>query len=69
MDYRKVNACTYLDIYPLPRLEESLVVLGQAQYFSTLDLASGYWQVPVREQNRVLVKNRKCERGSKLKPK
>ena len=41
VDYRRLNACTHRDAYPLPRVEESLMALGQAQYFSTLDLASG----------------------------
>lgn len=52
VDYRRLNSCTHRDAYPLPRVEESLMALGQAQYFSTLDLASGYWQVPVREEDR-----------------
>lgn len=43
IDYRKLNAVTVKDSYPLPRIDESLDALGQAKYFSTLDLASGYW--------------------------
>ena len=45
LDYRKLNAVTRKDSYPLPRIDESLDSLGQAQYFSALDLASGYWQI------------------------
>ncbi|XP_075719715.1 uncharacterized protein LOC142760414 [Rhinoderma darwinii] len=52
IDYRRLNACTHRDAYPLPRVEESLTALRQAQYFTTLDLASGYWQVPVREEDK-----------------
>lgn len=52
VDYRRLNACTARDSYPLPRIEESLTALGRAKYFSTLDLASGYWQVPVAEQDK-----------------
>lgn len=43
VDYCKVNTCTHWDAYPLPRVEESLRDLGQAKFFSTLDLTSSYW--------------------------
>ncbi|XP_075141571.1 uncharacterized protein LOC142217277 [Leptodactylus fuscus] len=52
VDYRKLNAATVKDAFPLPRIEESLTALQRAKYFSTLDLASGYWQVPVAEKDR-----------------
>ena len=45
IDYRKLNAVTKKDSYPLPRIDESLDALGKAKFFSTLDLASGYWQI------------------------
>lgn len=51
-DYRKISAVTHKDAYPLPRIEESLASLGNAKYFSTLDLASGYWQVGVSPPDR-----------------
>lgn len=52
VDYRKLNAVTHKDAYPLPRIEESLAALGKAKFFTTLDLASGYWQVQVAPQDR-----------------
>ena len=45
IDYRKLNAITKKDVYPLPRIDDILDTLGQACYFSTLDLASGFWQI------------------------
>ena len=40
---------TQYDAYPLPRIDESLDALSRSQYFSTLDLVSGYWQVPLTD--------------------
>ena len=34
-----------MDVFPLPRVDDTLDMLSQTQYFSTLDLAAGYWQV------------------------
>ena len=47
VDYRKLNAVTLQDAYPLPRIDESLDALAGSKYFSTLDLTSGYWQIPL----------------------
>lgn len=52
IDYRALNSATKKDYYPLPRIGETLEVLGGAMLFSTLDLKAGYWQIPVREQDK-----------------
>lgn len=38
-----------MDVYPLPRIDDMLDSLSEACVFSTLDLASGFWQVEVDE--------------------
>ena len=45
VDYRALNAVTKTDSFPLPRIEDLLDQLGESKYFSTLDLASGFWQI------------------------
>ena len=42
---------TKLDAYPLPRIDDLLDQLGSARYFTTLDLAAGYWQIRVAESS------------------
>ena len=52
IDFRKLNGKTISDAYPLPNIIDILDQLGQAQYFLTFDLASGFHQIPMDPQDR-----------------
>eukprot|EP00731_Ephydatia_muelleri_P005835 Em0003g83a len=52
IDFRKLNSVTHKDAYPLPRIDETLESLAGSTIFSTLDLASGYWQVELEENDK-----------------
>ena len=60
VDYRRLNSLTIKDAYPLPLIDDSLWLLGNQLWFSTMDLASGYWQVtmsPEAKRKAALVTN------------
>ncbi len=46
-DYRRVNAVTVPDCFPMPRMEDCVDSIGSARFVSKLDLLKGYWQVPL----------------------
>src|SRR3989337_1989222 len=52
IDYRKLNDITITDAHPLPRIDDLLEQCISAKYFSSMDLASGYWQVEMNEQDK-----------------
>lgn len=52
VDYRELNKKTVKDAYPLPRPDEVQDQLMGCTVFSTLDLKSGYWQLPVHADDR-----------------
>ena len=51
IDYRRLNDVTVPDSYPLPRIDDVLDALEQGRFFSVIDLKSGYWQIPMRQED------------------
>lgn len=51
-DFRKLNI-TKKDAYPLPRIDDALDKLAGNKWFSTLDLASGYWQIKMDKTDKI----------------
>ena len=52
VDYRRLNEITFNAPQCLPRIHETLKDLGNARIFSTLDLKSSYWQIPMSPESR-----------------
>ena len=52
VDYRKLNVKATFDAYPMPRVEEMFESIGAAKVITTLDLAKGYWQIPMEASSR-----------------
>jgi hypothetical protein len=50
IDYRGLNEVTRKDAYPLPRVDDTLDELKDANFHTHLDLACGFWQVCVRDE-------------------
>src|ERR1700752_3098386 len=51
VDYRKLNDVTKKDKYPLFKIDEIMDHVSKAKWFTTMDLASGYWQVKIAEED------------------
>ena len=52
VDYRRLNAITRKDVFPLPRIDDLLDQLKGKSVFSTLDAKTGYWQIGMEERSR-----------------
>jgi len=50
--YRRLNAIMYKDSYPLPLIDNCLNALAGTSWFSTLDLRSGYYNIPIADEDR-----------------
>ncbi|UYV75361.1 hypothetical protein LAZ67_12003633 [Cordylochernes scorpioides] len=55
IDYRKLNEIIAPDVHPLPLIETILDKLSKAKYYSSVDIASAYWQVEVEPNSRNLL--------------
>ena len=51
VDYRKLNLVTVADPAPMTTAEDLFGKLGKCQYYSTIDLSKGYWQISVAEKD------------------
>ena len=49
IDYRKLNKTAKFDAYPMPHIDDVIEKVKKARFISTLDLARGYWQIPMCE--------------------
>ena len=52
IDFRRLNAITKKDSFPLPRIQEAIEFLSGARVFSCIDLNSGFWQIPMEEESK-----------------
>ena len=52
MDYSKLTEKTIKDSYPLPRIDDTLDCLQGAKYFTVIDACSGFWQIPIKEEDK-----------------
>ncbi|CAF4615106.1 unnamed protein product, partial [Rotaria sp. Silwood2] len=53
VDYKKLNNITIKDNHPLPNMEQAIQVLGGGyNFFSKLDMKSGFWQIPIKEEDK-----------------
>jgi hypothetical protein len=47
-----LNEVTKKEIYAIPRVDDMIDSLGNANYFTALDLASGYFQIPIEQESK-----------------
>ena len=52
VDFRKLNNVLVKNSYPLPNIEDMLLNLGKAKFYTCLDLKSGYWQIKIIEEDK-----------------
>ena len=54
VDLTQLNKAVQREIHPMPSVDESLAKLGKSWYFTKLDAKSGFWQLPLDEESKLL---------------
>ena len=54
VDFRPLNESVLREVHPLPRVDDTLAQLSGAKVFSKLDANSGFWQIPLATESRLL---------------
>ena len=52
INYKQVNKAMAGDVFPLPRIDDMFDAVHNASYFSLLDATQGYWQIPLKKEDR-----------------
>ena len=52
IDFRRLNSLTVKDSHPLPRICETLESLAGVAHYTTIDMNSGFWQVPMDDESK-----------------
>lgn len=52
IDYKPINKVTVPDVYPIPRINDQLAILGPCSWFSLFDISKGYFQIAMKEEDR-----------------
>ena len=52
INFRRLNAQTQKDAFPLLRIHDAIDALSGNKYYTTVDLLSGFWQTPMKESSK-----------------
>ena len=56
VDLTRLNKAVQREIHPMPSVDESLAKLGKSRFFTKLDANSGFWQLPLDEESKLLTR-------------
>ena len=57
VDYRCLNSITVFDAYPIPKIDEIVEKVRNAEYISSIDFSKGYWQIVLKEDTQTCLCN------------